>query len=173
MARPKFDVKLAETRFVTGTESIRAIAQDLGMSYSAVAEQARKHDWAAKRSAYQNGVSTAVVERVADRWIDQKGEIVDEMLVVLRKAIRKFYERLDDTENPIYIGAKDLPPMMNQMLLLLGEPTSRTENRNLGLSFSAELDPAVLRRLEELTRGDAAGGGDGTPRSYLEGAGPH
>lgn len=173
MARPKYNPAEIETRFVTGTESIRTIAKDIGVSYSALAEMSRKRDWAAKRLTYQNGVSTEVVERVADRWASQKAEIVDEMLVVVRKAIRKFYEKLDDEENPVYIGAKDLPPLMNQMLLLLGEPTSRTENRNLGFTFAAEVDPAVLRRLEELTRGPATGSGDGTSQSYLETTGPH
>jgi hypothetical protein len=173
MPRIKYNVAEVEKRYVTGRESIRTIAADIGIAFSSLAEKSRKEDWAAKRAAYRQMSGEKAVERVADRWANQKAEVVDEMLVVLRLAIRNFYDKLKDTENPPQLNLKDVTLAMNQMLLLLGEPTQRTENRNLGFTFSAELDPELLRRLEELTRGPSAGSSPGTASSYLEGVGPH
>lgn len=173
MPRIRYNVAEVEKRYVTGRESIRTIATDIGIAFSSLADKARKEDWASKRAAYQQMSGEKAVERVADRWANQKAEVVDEMLLVLRLAIRKFYEKLDDKENPPLITLKDVTLAMNQMLLLLGEPTQRTENRNLGFTFSAELDPELLRRIEELTRGSSNGSSPGIAPSYLEGAGPH
>lgn len=173
MARASFDVRAIETRFITGNESLREIAKDIGLSFSALARHSRLGDWQAKRLTFRNGVTDQAIEHVAERWANKKTEILDEFLVVLRKAIRTFYERLDDKEHPAYITAKDVTLMMNQVLLILGEPTQRTENRNLALNFSADVDPDLLRRLEELTRGDAAGSVEGAAVSYLAGTLPN
>lgn len=173
MPRIRYNVAEVEKRYVTGKESIRAIAGDIGIAFSSLAEKSRKEDWPAKRAAYRQVSGEKAVERVAEQWANQKAVVVDEMLVVLRLAIRKFYDKLQDQENPPLLTLKDVTLAMNQLLLLLGEPTQRTENRNLGFTFSAELDPDLLRRLEELTRGSSNGSSPGTEKSYLEGAGPH
>ena len=173
MPRIKYNADEVERRYVTGKESIRTIATDIGVAFSSLAEKSRKDGWREKRLAYRQVSGEKITERVADRWASQKAEVVDEMLVVLRAAIRKFYERLNDPESTVLITLKDVTLAMNQMLLLLGEPTQRLESRNLGFTFSADLDPELLRRLEELTRGPARTSDSGTPGSYLEGVGPH
>jgi hypothetical protein len=173
MPRIKYNAEEIGRRYITGTESIRSIASDIGVSFSSLAQKARNEDWAAKRAAYQQTSGQLVAERVADRWAAQKAEVIDEMLIVLRKTIRKFNDRLNDTENPPVITTKDVTLAMQQLLLLLGEPTQRTEERHLGFNFTAEVDPELLRRIEELTRGAPDSSDDRIARSYLEGAGPH
>ena len=173
MPRIKYNPEEIARRFITGDESIRAIAKDINVSFRSLAQKARNEDWAAKRAAYKQTSSQLVVERIQDKWAAQKAEVIDEMLIVLRRTIRKYNERLSDEENPPVITTKDVTLAMQQLLLLLGEPTQRTEERHLGFNFTAEVDPELLRRIEELTRGTAPSGDDGAARSYLEGAGPH
>lgn len=138
--------------------SIRALCRKHDIkSYSSVAAYSREHGWDEKREEVQNRKSLKVVERMADRMAEEEISLVDEVrhewLTVIRAATYKFAEDLKD---PSYrIRVPDLIQLIDKGLVLIGEPSSRTEERHLALTGSlGELPADVLRQLVERTRPD-------------------
>lgn len=168
MSTRTHDYDTLEREYLRGSMSIRELCRKHEIkSFSAVALYAREHGWYEKRKKIGERTEEKTIARVSEALAEQEtSEILtirSEMLTVIRAAIYKFAEDLKD---PNYrIVPMDLIKLMNQGLLLMGEPTSRTEEKRFELSGTVEgLPPDVLRRLAEATRPRlVAGGGPELP----------
>jgi len=161
MSRFKVDYELLEKEYIAGDMSVRELAKRHDVAWSAVNAQKNKREWDRKRDEYRYQRSTRMVEKMAESYADQRSQIRDEVVQVLRAALYKFAGQLKDESFKVY--PKDLAVLVDKLMLLLGEPTSRTEANILGLNFTAEgLSPELLRDLAELTRG-ARSTGTGVP----------
>lgn len=156
MTTRKHDYTTLEREYISTDISIRGLCRKHGIKgYSSVAAFARENGWDEKRERVQNRTSLKVVERMSDRIAEETVSMVEqvrsEWLTVIRAATYKFAEDLKD---PNYrIRVPDLIQLIDKGLVLIGEPSSRTEERHLALSGSlGELSPDILRRLVEGTR---------------------
>lgn len=141
------DYDLLEKEYVTGTMSVRQLCRDHDIkSWSSVAKAARERGWYEKREAYRSKKSDKMIERMAEDQAELAVEIRGEMLTVVRAALYKFAE---DLKRPDYmISASELVKVIQQGMLLIGEPTSRTEEKKLDVRATFDgLDPAVLGEL--------------------------
>lgn len=150
------DYDALEREYVRGKMSIRALCKAHGIKgYSSVAEKARRDDWYGKRDALAGKVSEKTVEKVAERIaaeeVDMLMTVREEMLTVVRAAIYKFAK---DLESPEYhVATKDLIELMKQGLLLIGEPTERTEEKSLAFTGNlADLPIDLVRELATAAR---------------------
>lgn len=158
MASTKVDYDLLESEYVTGDVSLRELGRRHDISYSAIADQSRKRGWDDKRSAYRDSLARRTYEHTADKWAHQRSEINDELIKVQLATIRAYARQL--VAGNVDLSVKDMTLAVNQLLLLLGEPTTRTEARVLGVNISADandITPELLRRLGEIARSRLAG----------------
>lgn len=146
---PKVDPTVLEQEYVTGEVSIRELARRHDMSWSTISARARRENWTDKRDSYRDAVKRRSYERTADRYAHEHAEIRSEAVVAMRATIRQYITQL--TNGEIKISPKDASGAVQTLMLLLGEPTARTESKVVEFSTGG-LDPEVLRRLEELTR---------------------
>lgn len=151
----KVDYDQLEKEFVAGDLSIRALAAKHSMSFSAVADQARKREWSAKRVEFRSRKNEKVMERHATELVDAEMEIRREMITLARATLARWAEQLT-SDRPPNLSAKDVAEMMKQLTLLLGGATERREEKHLGLNLTVGgpggLDPQFLRRLLEESR---------------------
>lgn len=152
----KHDYAVLEREYTTSDISIRALCRKHGIKgYSSVAAYAREHDWDGKRERIHHRTESKVIERVSDRLAEAEASLVDEVrgewLTVIRAATYKFAEDLKD---PSYrIRVDDLIKLIDKGLVLVGEPSSRTEERHLELSGTLDgMGPEFFRQLAERTR---------------------
>lgn len=158
MSATKVDYDLLEMEYVTSDVSIRELGRRHDISYSAIADQSRKRNWDEKRAAYKDSLSQRTYEKTADKWAAQRAEINDELIKVQLATIRAYARNL--VAGNVDVNVKDMTLAVNQLMLLLGEPTSRTEAKVLGVNVSAnasDITPDLLRRLAEVARGRLAG----------------
>jgi hypothetical protein len=171
----KVDYDQLEREFVTGTLSIRGLAAKHGMGPSAVAEQARKRDWYAKRSQYRGTRALKTYERHAEQIADDDAQIRHEMVTLARATLARWAQQLSDTDKPPVLSAKDVVEVMKQLTLLIGGATERREEKHLGLNLNVGgpggLDPEFLRRLLEESRRHVSPALESTPGPRIEGIG--
>lgn len=136
--------------------SYRELARRHGIkSYSAIAAYAKEHHWEDKRDDIMGRKDAKVAERVSAQLAEAEADMIEtvrgEWLTVIRAATYKFAE---DLKNPNYtLRVDDLVKLIDKGLVLLGEPSSRTEERHLALSGSLDgLPEPVLRAMAERTR---------------------
>jgi hypothetical protein len=163
----KHDYAQLEREYTTSTISIRALCRKHGVKgYSSVAQYAREHEWDLKRERIHNRTETKLVERVSDQLAAAEADLVEtvrgEWLTVIRAATYKFAEDLKDPNYRIRVD--DLIKLIDKGLVLVGEPSSRTEERHLELSGSLDsLGPEFFRQLAERTRPDHVRRVEGLP----------
>ena len=168
MSARKHDYKTLEREYVTTDISIRALCKKHDIKgYSSVAQYARENDWENKRADIMGRKAEKVAKRVSDQLAEAEVSLVEvvreEWLTVIRAATYKFAEDLKD---PTYkVRVPDLIQLIDKGLVLLGEPSSRTEERHLALSGTLEqLPEAFVRRLADSTRDQRlVGSGTGLP----------
>lgn len=175
MGKTKVDYLAVEREYVTGNDSIRALATRWGVSFSSMAEWSRKHEWDRHRSDYRHHVTDTAIERSAERHVVEKEEALEEAFTLLRGTLYEFGTQLRDGKIPMTV--KDLTLVIMAMQSLLGQPTSRTEATILGVNITADargLQLDVLRELERVARAKLVGGGmEITPQLRLEGPKPN
>lgn len=124
-------------------------------SYSTVAAYARDHGWYTRRDKIAERTDEKVIERVSDQAAeaetDELMQFRSEALAVARATIYKYAQQMQD---PLFrVSTAELVKIANLGLLILGEPTARTEERRLELTGTlGELPPDFLRRLVEASR---------------------
>lgn len=162
-------VKL-EREYLNGKMSIRELAKSHDIkSYSTLAAYARSHGWYKRRDKIKERTEEKVIERVseqvAEAETDELMQFRSEALAVARASIYRYAQQMQD---PLFrISAAELVKIVNTGLLILGEPTARTEERRLELTGTlGELPPEFLRRLVEASRPGriiASGSADALP----------
>jgi hypothetical protein len=164
----KHDYTTLEREYTSSDISIRALCKKHDIrGYSSVAQYAREHGWDEKRERIMGRKVDKMVERVSDRLADAEVSLVEEVrgewLTVIRAATYKFAEDLKDPSYKLRVG--DLVQLIDKGLVLLGEPSSRTEERHLAITGTLEgLPEEFIRRLAEGTRSEhVVGHGAGLP----------
>lgn len=149
----KVDYSALEQEYITTDISIRALAANHGVSFSAVALQSRKRDWLNKRNAYRESLHKKTVERMADQQATMQAamnEVVrTESIAVMRATLRRYAQLL--AEQKVNVTPKDAVDAARQLALMFGEPTERSEAKIVEFSTGG-LDPEFLRNLEDLAR---------------------
>ena len=168
----RYDYNALEREYVQGDMSVRALATAHDIkSWSSVNDQARKRDWNAKRAEYRAKRDEHFIEKAAEQEVDEVLQIREQSMNILRGILARYAERLV-SKNP-----KDVPVIqtreaiaaMRELAAMTGQPTEITENRNLGINFSAELPPELAGALLRLARerGLALGSGMGSAQAAL------
>jgi hypothetical protein len=164
----KHDYLTLEREYIGSDISIRGLCKQHGIKgYSSVAQYAREHGWDEKREKIRGRADSKLVERVSDQMAEAEADLVTtvrgEWLTVIRAATYKFAEDLKDPGYKIRVD--DLIKLIEKGLVLLGEPSDRTEERHLELTGSLDaLGPEFFRRLAERTRPlKHVGGGENLP----------
>lgn len=136
--------------------SIRELAKRNDIkSFSTLAAYARSHGWYDRRDRIDARTDEKVVERVSDQLAeaetDELMQFRSEALAIARATVYKYADQLKD---PMFrVSTAEVTKIVNLGLLILGEPTSRTEERRLELTGTlGELSPEFLRRLVEASR---------------------
>lgn len=145
-----------EREYLNGKMSIRELSEKHGIkSYSTVAKYAREHGWYDRRDRIKERTEEKIVERVSDNVAEiETDELMQyraDSLSLARAAMYKYAQQLQDPN--FVISTAEAVKIINMGLLVLGEPTARTEERRLELSGTiGELPPEFLRRLVEVSR---------------------
>lgn len=146
---PKVPAQELEREYVTGKLSIRELARQHDMAWSTIAARARRDGWTEKRESYQDSLTRRTYEKTADKFAQERAEIHTESVIAMRATVRAYIKDLNDGN--IRVSPKDATVAVNTLLLLLGEPTSRTESKIVEFSTGG-LEQDVLRRLAEFAR---------------------
>ena len=174
----KYDYDALEREYVTGTMSIRDLCamHDISAAKSAVISAAKRRGWVEKRELFRSRSSALTIEKTADREAERYARqlsvqdnavaAIDEAITRLREDMRKTTTRMKNgefVEEPlIIVRVADLSTLIDKMNVLFGRPSTISEERNLGLSLSAEGLPAdFLRAVIDAT--GAVGGPIGGP----------
>jgi hypothetical protein len=188
MSVSKYDYDTLEREYIESDLSVRALADKHGIkAWSAVNAQKNKRRWDEKRADYRARLATQTNALTAKRTAEKIAAINDDFLSAVHAAIVKMgldmrdrvveEKQLDREGNPVtvtkvvpgqLITPDGLAKLLDRYMAFIGKPSSITEERNLGLSFSADgLPPDLLGAIAELTRGSDRGA---TVRTALPGA---
>jgi hypothetical protein len=171
-----------EREYVEGSMSIRELCRSHDIkSWSAVSSYAKKHVWEDKRVEFRRRLrerETAVVtQRIAEARADIVEKAMGDAITVANRAIFAFLDSLEDrwVEDPQtgqrvlvpgqQIEAGDFVKIMQQIMVLNGQPTKR--EAHLGLTLTGELDPgqATLELLRDVAAAARSGGAKSGPVS--------
>lgn len=142
--RSNINYDALQREFITGKMSIRELCRRHDIKgYSAVADRARRDGWYAERQSFKAKTSEKTIERLSDQAADIAETMRSEMVTVVRAALYKFAEDLK--RDDYVVSPKDVVALIQQGLLLIGEPTSRTEEKTLAIS--GELPAESVREL--------------------------
>jgi len=183
MGPTKHDYLSLEREYVEGSMSIRELCRTNDIkSWSAVSTYAKKHVWEDKRVEFRRRLrerETAIVtQRIAETRADIVEKAMTDAINVANRAIFAFLDSIEDRwvedpENPdrkvlvpgIPIAAGDFVKIMQQIMVLNGQPTKR--EAHLGLTLTGELSPeqATLELLRDVASAARAGGARSGPTS--------
>jgi hypothetical protein len=176
MKAAKVNYETLEREYVTSLISIRKLADKYGMSWSTVAERARRPDktgktWSDKRIEFRTRVSEKQIEKDASKYVRDVEELEYEQLQAARAII---FAGLDAIRRgDVTVQPRDITQAINVVQLLTGKATERTEATVVGNAIPVTgPDPEFLRRLEELSRG-ALDEFARSPRLRIEGSKPN
>lgn len=152
---------------MTGSMSISELAAMHGVnSRAAVIHAAKRRGWAEKRELFRSRSTALTIEKSADqaaeRFVRQLSvqdnaiDAIDEAITRLREDLRRTVKVFRDNqwveEPALAISVRDLALLIDKMNVLFGRPSVISEERNLGLSLSAEgLPPEFLRAVIDAT----------------------
>jgi len=175
MANRKYDYDSMEAEYVASDSlSMRQVAVKYGLNnYSMVTDFAKNHDWVAKRKLRQAKTEEKVMERSADRMarrFDRLEDAFDATIELIVESIDKVRRDMRDTPEKVNIAPRDLALLIDRLLVMKGQPSQITEERNLGLSLSGPVRSDQLAAILELTSGVSVHqrngqGGSAIPRS--------
>lgn len=176
MGPTKHDYLTLEREYVEGQMSIRELCRNHDIkSWSAVSTYAKKHVWEDKRVEFQRRLrerETAIVtQRIAETRADIVEKAMGDAISVANRAIFAFLDSLEDrwVQDPDdqnrrilipgqQIEAGDFVKIMQQIMVLNGQPTKR--EAHLGLTLTGELNPeqATMELLRDVAAAARAGG---------------
>ena len=148
----KYDLTKLRDQFVRSDLSLRALCRENGIEgFSYIAQIAKRDNWLADRAQYRQEAKDKTIERMAENQAEIAVQMRGEMLTVVRAALYKFAE---DLKRPDFlVSPSDIVKLIQQGMLLIGDPTSRTEEKSFALTAElGELPPEVLRELAGAAR---------------------
>jgi hypothetical protein len=166
-----------EAEYVTGTMSLREISRNESLSQTTVARMSRERGWQDKREAYRTSLTTKAYDVLADGDAlklaarnMQMLDIGDKVFTLFEKQLPNWQEQIDAGKTPISV--RDFKLVAELTRLIIGQPTSRTEERSLGLNLHA-FNTDQLERYERASRIAIAdeGSGNGVSPTAAEDSG--
>jgi len=156
--------------YISGEMSLRELGRMHGIhNHSLITYQSSKREWVKKREAYRARAAERAVDLMATaegRRVAREAEVRDNAIDAIDEAITKMRSDMTKTrmvmrngeyvEEPmVVIRPQDLAVLIDRLNVLFGRPSSISEDRNLGVSFSASgaVGPELLRSIVEATRG--------------------
>jgi hypothetical protein len=159
----KYDYQTLERQFVQGTMSVRQLCKDNDIAtWSTVHEYAKRNAWNEKRERYQERLREAETKTLVERRADQLGKALDDSVTVAVQAIWTFLDSLRDrwVTDPESgkrvlipaqtIGASDFVKIMEKLMVLNGQATSREARVGLTLTGEVSPDQVTMEMLREL-----------------------
>lgn len=168
----RYDYEALGREYIQGDMTVRALARAHDIkSWSSVNDQARKREWNRHRTEYRAKLDEKFADKAAEQEVDEAIQIRAQGITILRGILARYAARLastDPKEVPI-IQTREAVAALRELMALTGQPTEITENRNLGINFSAELPPELAGALLRLARerGLALGSGVGSAQAAL------
>lgn len=156
MVRPVlFDWESIEHDYVTTELSLRELGRRHGVGWSSIGTRAKREKWTEKRQAYRDRLNRRSYERTIDKLAEDQSDIRHESVLVMRATLRRYAEQLRTGQ--VTVTTKDAVQAVQTLLLLMGEPTARSEAKVIEFSTGG-IDPEDLRRLVELARARTVAG---------------
>lgn len=167
MANRKYPYEDMEAEYVASNDiSMHEIARRYGVTNpSLVHEYARSHDWVSKREMRMMRTNKTKVALLGDRMAVRESKLedtVDKVIDLINDTLDKLGRDIRENPDSVKITPRDLALLADRVMVLRGQPSQITEERNLGLSLSGTVGPDQLRAIMELTRGVASSDGRGT-----------
>lgn len=161
MANKKYPYEQMEAEYIASNDlSVRELARRYNVpNASLIHEYARRHKWASLRTARQMRTDEKKVQLLGDRMAEREAKLedtVDLIIDTINDSLDKL--RRDMRENPdsVKVTPRDLALLADRVMVLRGQPSQITEERNLGLSLSGTVGSEQLAAILELTRGVAS-----------------
>lgn len=149
--RPTIDYKEAERRYVMGDESVRAIAQAMGLkSWSSMNAIALREDWKGKRQAYKASIARRSYETAASTVASEQNAIKDEAILAARASIRQYLADLKDGK--VTVSPKDAHLWASFLLSEMAAPTGMSTEVPDHARNVTPPDSDLLRRVVEAAR---------------------
>jgi len=175
MALRKHPYPEMEAEYVASDSiSMREIARKNGIeNYSLVHQYAKTHRWTEKRALRQAKTDEKVLERYADRAarrMDRLEDAFDSTIELIIESIDKVRRDIRETPERVQVAPRDLALLIDRLLVMKGQPSQITEERNLGLTLGGTVNNDQLAAILELTRGTSVHqrvgqGGSAIPRA--------
>ena len=159
----KYDYPTLERQFVQGTMSIRQLCKDNGINtWSTVHEYAKRNAWNAKREEYQSRLREAETKTLIEKRANQLDKALDDAITVAVQTIWVFFDSLKDhwVTDPDSgkrflvpaqaIPASDFVRIMEKLMVLNGQVTSREARVGLTLTGEVLPDQLTMEMLREL-----------------------
>ena len=134
-----------EQQYITSDITFRSLAEQAGKSFSAIAAWGRKHQWAEKREAYRESVRTKSLLRAADNEATLAATIRNEAVSAMRATVYEYVDQLKAKK--VHVGTKEAATAIEKLMLLIGDPTERTETTVLG-----DGDAQTIEDIREVVR---------------------
>jgi hypothetical protein len=186
--RGKYDYDELEKLFIQ-TEpsvSIRAFAKEHDVPWSAMNVQANQRDWRAKRDQFHARATEKAIAVAGDQMGKKIMEIRSDALDVIHAAILKMAADMQDRTIDVWdhsrnvmvkqtvpgqvITPSDMAKLIDKLLLLTGNPTAISEERNERVTFDfSKLGPELTRAIADVA-GERVSERRAVVRSPLPGA---
>lgn len=153
------DWQLLEAKYVTGDMSLRDIAREENVAASTITRVAKKNGWESSRASYRMSKREKTYDLLADagaldlaRRDTQMLSIADMVFGLVEQQIPVWKQQIAEGKTPISVREFDLVAKLTRVIV--GQPTSRTEDRHLGLDLHRfeGLDNSSIERLERAAR---------------------
>lgn len=167
-----------EAKYVTGDMSLRDIARDEQVAASTITRVAKKNGWESSRASYRLSKREKTYDLLADagaidlaRRDTQMLSIADKVFGLVEKQVPVWEQQIAEGKTPISVREFDLVAKLTRVIV--GQPTSRTEDRHLGLDLHRfeGLPQHDIERWERRLRLLDAGTSEGDAESPAAGAG--
>jgi response regulator RpfG family c-di-GMP phosphodiesterase len=164
---PSLDWTNIEHDYVSSDISLRELARRYSCGWSTISLRSKRDKWVDKRQEYKDRVARRSYEKTIDKVADEQADIRHESVLVMRATLRRYAEQL--RTGAVAVTTKDAVSAVQTLLLLMGEPTARSENRIVEFSTGG-IAPEDLHRLVELARSRLVEGSVvESPQPQLEG----
>lgn len=166
----KYDYKTIKQDYVTGDESLRALATKYGLATnSTISEIARREEWDKARAEFRELEQQNIAEAVAQKRARKVAEIENDVLETIHAAVINLALSLQDriVDDPKggqrLIPAQQVTPdgltrLIDKFLVITGQVTNR--EAHLGFNINAgpnDIPHDVLRELRKLAAEQGAG----------------
>jgi len=161
-SRTKHDYPALRLEYIQSDISVRELCRKHDIaSWSTVNAIKKREQWDRQRDEFRATTQQREISKLVDERMSTVATIHAELLLAIRAGVHRYVADVQDQKNPQHVSARDLMGLIDKFLLLTGQATSRSENRNLDVhdfgGILRDAPPELLRELAELARANGAG----------------